>query len=98
MPPCKATELANRSHECVNQSYTAGPLGELQVGLLLTVIIGVPLYVKFEDPVPVGTIIALVGGMLISALPGQVQQIAWVILFAGLTTAVFGAAYRGMIR
>lgn len=84
--------------DCIISGYTDGPISELQFGLILALIIGIPLYVKFEDPVPVGMIIALLGGILFPALPGQVQLIAWTVLFAGLATTIFGAAYKGMIR
>lgn len=80
------------------QGYTDTPMTELQVGLLLTVIIGLPLYAKFEDPIPVGVIVSLVGGLLFPSLSGQMQVIAWVVVFVGLAVGVFGAAYKGMIR
>lgn len=92
------SEFVTEPLNSIISGYVDGPITELQFGLLLALIIGIPLYVKFEDPVPVGTIIALVGGLLFPALPGQVQMIAWVTLFTGLTTAIFGASYKGMIR
>lgn len=95
--PCNATQLADSPHSCIIQNYTA-TIGELQFGLLIAVAIGLPLYVKFEDPVPVAVGLTLVGGLAIPALPGQAKQIAWVVLFLGLVVGVFSAAYKGMIR
>lgn len=94
---CNTTELVNSPHACIITNSTT-QFSEIQFGLVLAVIIGVPLYVKFEDPIPVATITALIGGLLFPALPGQMQMISWVVIFAGLTIGVFGAAYKGMIR
>lgn len=94
---CNVTQLANETHRCILANSTT-QFSEVQFGLLVAVAIGLPLYVKFEDPIPVGVLIALFGGLLFPALPGQVQVIAWVVLFAGLTIGVFGAAYKGMVR
>lgn len=94
---CDTSGLVNNPHDCIIQAYTA-QMSEMQFGLILAAVIGIPLYVKFEDPIPVGVIIALVGGLLIPTLPGNVAYIAWVVAFTGLTVGVFGAAYKGMIR
>jgi len=94
---CSPAELALNPHGCILESGTT-QLTEVQFGLLLALIIGVPLYVKFEDPIPVAVALTLVSGLAIPALPGQAQHIAWVVMFTGLAVGVFGAAYKGMIR
>jgi hypothetical protein len=95
--PCNATQLADTPHQCVITNYTAN-MTEMQFGLLLAIGIALPLYVKFEDPIPVAVGLTLVGGLALPALPGQAQHIAWVILFLGLVVGVFTATYKGMIR
>lgn len=95
--PCNTTQLASSPHSCTIQAYTA-QLSELQFGLIMAFLIGLPMYVKYEDPIPVAVALSLVGGLAIPALPGQAAHIAWVVLFSGLTVGVFGAAYKGMIR
>jgi hypothetical protein len=95
--PCNTSEYVDQVYNCTLDGYTH-MMGDLQFALLIGAMIGAPLYIKYEDPVPPGFAIALVGGALIPTLPGQVSMIAWLVVFIGLVVAVFGAAYKAMIR
>jgi hypothetical protein len=94
---CNTTQYVNDAYQCSLDGATA-QFNELQFALLVALIVGGPLYVKFEDPIPVGSAVALIGGVMIPTLPGQASMIAWMVVFIGLVVAVFGAAYKGMVR
>lgn len=96
MPPCEPELLVNETHQCAIDTFT-GPISEPQLGLFITVMVVVPLYVKYEDPVVPAVALALTAGILFPLLPGTMKGIAWVVMFAALTVGVFAAVYRTML-
>jgi hypothetical protein len=70
----------------------------MQLGMLLAFMVAAPLYAKYEDPVMAAVGLTLVGGVLFATLPAFLQGVAWVVVFSGLTVAVFTTGYRMLIR
>lgn len=90
---CKPIDWFDSPHRCIMDGWL-DQASELQFGLMLAIVVAVPLYIKYEDPVPPAIGLLVTAGVLFPILPGQVAGIAWVVLFFAIVVSVFGAIYK----
>lgn len=93
---CEITNVTDSAWDCIFVGYT-DTITELQLGLLLSCMVAMPLYAKYEDPVVAAVGLALVSGPMFVVLPTFVQGVAWVVLFLALTVAIFTVMYRTVL-
>ena len=94
---CDIVNVTDNTFNCMFDGYL-DVTGELQLGMLLSVMVAAPLYAKYEDPVVPAVALTLIGGAMFPALPGFLRGVAWVVVFAGLTMGMFTVIYRTMIQ
>lgn len=90
---CDAYNLTDTPYNCLFDGYL-DQMTELQLGLVMSLMIAMPLYAKYEDPAIPAIGLGLVAGVAWPFIPAFAQGIVWVIFFAALTLAVFAVMYR----
>ncbi len=93
---CEIVNVTDTAWDCMFDGYLDTST-ELQLGLMVSLMVAVPLYAKYEDPVMPAVGLALVAGVMWPVLPSFAKGVAWVILFAALTLAVFTIMYRTVL-
>lgn len=96
MSVCDPSSWITSPHACTLDNWMT-QVSELQFGMMIAIMVAVPLYVKYEDPIPPAMGLLLVAGFLWAALPGAVANIAWVVLFFAIATAVFTIFYKSSL-
>ena len=91
--PCSPYNFVDTPHQCIMDGWL-DQATELQFALMLSIVIAVPLYIKYEDPVPSAIGLLIVAAILFPILPGQAAGIAWIVLFFAIVVSVFSAIYK----
>lgn len=91
--PCNPIDWVDGPHRCIMDGWL-DQASELQFALMLSIVVAVPLYVKYEDPVPSAIGLLIVSAILFPILPGQAAGIAWLVLFFAIVVSVFSAIYK----
>ena len=93
---CAITNVTDTPFNCLFDGYL-DVTTELQLGLMVSLMVAVPLYAKYEDPIMPAVGLALVGGIMWPVLPTFAKGVAWVVLFAALAVGVFTVMYRTVL-
>lgn len=93
---CEITNVTAKPFNCLFDGYL-DVTTELQLGLMVSLMVAVPLYAKYEDPVIPAVGLLMVGGAMWPVLPAFAKGVAWVIIFAAIAVAVFTAMYRTVL-